>query len=356
MSKLKALEVTPEDALEYLERAWKHCLRCRLCEHRTEVDHAKGKHFGTVPFSEWGKYAWASDQKEGMPHNHTWHFLLEAPDTVQQEHGKISVTETSRGEVFEASPNSGFFDWTFGLLEGQLPGSKTDCGFSFAMGCRPIDFLYTTRLVKPSSSAAKRCRAKWSLELGIGMPILTYISGPNALSVVRPDLGTTTKYATLRGEVIPFQVPVKRSPERMPEMMTLYGYVGPSIETVLRTANDEQLYGVQPGGWEPEPCGNPSSEPMLDWLWHVTWYMWLAETLRQQIFEEKAHLPYQMVELSETLNRWYEYKSHGLEDIENFLAQIRKDFLQVRESMENPDGYEGDDIDQSFRDEGDDEE
>ena len=304
-----------DTANAYLDTHWRNCVRCSLAKYRCDTNPRTNKVFGYVPK---GVEVTDSGATRHVAEDKPYYFMLDMPDTVQQNTGELSS---------KSSPQWSLIRYMFETLGDVLPDPITECGFGLALGCRSIDFNNPNYVVKPNPSQGKSCRNRWMAELSSANPFVTYVSGPNALAVVLPQYGT--KYGKIRGEVLSGEMWALRSRYANPHKVSVPMYVGPSFESTLRNARDDQWDLT---GWDISPTPTPQAEPVKDLAWHLLWYMWLTKTAQDLYEAPLAPLHDNMETLIKKLNEFYEDRAYSMFDIKKLLTQL-SNARKVREEM-----------------------
>lgn len=295
-------------AYDDLVQHWKHCLRCPLAEKRLEFDEKAGIYPASVPLVTDGA---DRGKKEQPPAPSVLHVLYPAPDPEQFRTGNVGGMEPADEETISRS--HGLVECAWDVLAEDLPFSIDAVTFSFALGCRPVDFSNPRKITAPNSSQMKACRRRWQVEISLCDPVLVLLCGRHALASVRSDLTKAGDYYQHIGEVVPFYVP-GRLPvrhDRDPRVQYV-GYVMPSPEDLDLICRDDQI--DEP--WDGHPVRAESVQPWHHFLWHLTVSCWLAYTVRQlrigrPIDHDWSLWPY----LVRTFQEHFEQKSTSMEEL-----------------------------------------
>lgn len=244
------------EALAEIAEHWRHCLRCKLADKRLENDPGRGKAASEVP-------GFAGDIEQDRS---TLHILYPCPDPEQYEFGNVNGSFST--EVLSRSHF--LLQMTWAMLAEHLPFDWEELTFSFALGCRPVNFEDPRKIMAPKQEWLKACAPRWQAEVKVADPDLVLLCGRHALATVRRDLAT--KFNDYVGEVVPFVVYGKHPP------LHYVGYVAPSPEDIV-TNTHKAHYTLD--GWNFGPQANHVRQPFHYWCWHVLFAAWLARTLRQ---------------------------------------------------------------------------
>lgn len=253
-----------QQALNELVDQWQHCLRCSLADMRCSYDKAEGKFPAPVAFVSDGEDRGWNPRK--LPPQAPLLIMYSCPDPEQFLAGNLGAIEDASEET--GSRSQMLVEECWRMVRNLLPWDLDEVAFSFALGCRPVNFKDPRKTTKPKQQWLKACRRRWQTEVSIVDPDLVLLCGRHALATVRPDL--TTKYTKLLGEIVDFRIPGERG-------TVLYsGYVGPSPEDVFMNTPDEKFTADL---WDMKPASRPSDDPFHDWLWHMVFSSWLAHSL-----------------------------------------------------------------------------
>ena len=294
-----------EAAFQELHTHWRHCLRCKLADKRLEIDGSRGKGASEVPLIASGD-GLASDV---VPSESTLHVLYPCPDPEQYDFGVVAGSfdgVQSRTHLL--------MSLTWDLLGDWLPFRFDEVTFSFALGCRPVNFEDPRRIMAPKQEWTKSCAPKWQTEIKLADPDLVMLCGRHALASVRRDLAT--KFNDHVGEVVEFEVYGDHSP------LSYSGYVAPSPEDIVTNTRRDQ-YVLD--GWNCAPQPNHISQPFHYWCWHVLYACWLSNTLRQLRCKEPVSSDTSIWEdLVSKFGEFYD-NQHSIREV---LDRVRREVLE----------------------------
>lgn len=256
----KARAELRKTAFQELNYHWRHCLRCKLADKRLEIDSGRSKGASEVPLIAAG-----DGYHEDVVPESVLHVLYPCPDPEQYDYGNVGG---GFGQV--QSRSHLLVSLTWDLLQDWLPFEFSEVTFSFAVGCRPVNFADPRRIMAPKQEWLKACAPKWQTEIKLADPDLVLLCGRHALASVRRDLAT--KFNDYVGEVVEFSVHGDHAP------LTYCGYVAPSPEDIVTNTRRDQ-YSIE--GWEFSPQPNHITQPFHYWCWHVLYACWLSDTLRR---------------------------------------------------------------------------
>lgn len=288
-----------------LHQEWRHCLRCRLSDHRMSEDRERKKSPYPVPLLQ-------------VPEERTYlHIVYPCPDPWQEKAGRVDGRYGGEHMSLAHTLVMG----TVADLQDYLPWGMERIAVSTALGCRPTSFKDPRKVQAPKRQWIKACRAKFESEVLMTDAPLYMLCGRHALATA--DFSKATKLSSYIGEVIPFEVPgtkTDRFGNRVHIQMS--GYVAPSPEYVQQITRDDQL---DLDDWKFIPESTHVHQPYWWWTWHFFYSVWLADTLtkwerKEPITRDTSLWP----DIVASLSQYYDTRVSVLDLIQARLEKARE--------------------------------